>query len=137
MKYILIVFVAFLSSCSNTQNYNNDRVSMVDKTINYPFKITDVKSALNQNGFLEVQVNGFNKNTSYKALEYRVDWLDNRGFSIYSNQNNRWFGFPVFRNQIFNFNPIAPSVKAVDFRIFIRDPNKNTYNPYNSQKGEI
>jgi uncharacterized protein YcfL len=111
---------------------------MVDGTdFNYPFIITNVHSAKNHNGFLEVQVEGLNKNKHYTTLEYRVEWLDARGFKIHSMQDNRWFAFPVFRNQTFTFNPIAYTLDAIDFKIFIRDPKHNTYNAYNSQQGEI
>ena len=132
----LTLFSLLIIGCEGIAPYKNSRVNMVDERQNYPYQLTNVQNASNHNGFLEVQVQGFNKNKSQDLLEYRVDWLDNRGFVILTHTNNRWFEFSIFRSQNFTINLTAPSIKAVDFRVYIRDSKDNSYNVYNSQNKE-
>lgn len=132
----LAFFSLLIVGCESIAPYKNSRVNMVDEKQNYPYRLTNVTSAINHNDFLEVQIQGFNKNKSQDLLEYRVDWMDNRGFVILTHTNNRWFEFSVFKNQNFTINIVAPTIKATDFRVYIRDSKDNVYNAYNSQNKE-
>lgn len=133
-KYLSILVAMFLAGCLQPQVITPNRVTMVDQRFNYPFVVTEVKTFINSGGLMEVQAQGFNQKKYYKTLEYRISWYNQHGTSIFSSRNNIWSEFPVFRNQDFEFVAVAPNTKAKDFKIYIRDPEKNSYNVYTSKK---
>ncbi|MCG8563777.1 MAG: YcfL family protein [Desulfobacterales bacterium] len=120
--YPLIVLVGLslmLAACA-TKPPVDPRVSLVGGPLFV--ELTQVNSRLNSEGFLEVQVTGRNKTQNYKKLEYRVEWLDQSGFSLPSTIT-RWVPFPGFEGSQFRFNAVASHAKARDFRILIRKGN--------------
>ena len=107
---------------------------MIDGSwMGYPFKLTEVKSVINSSGLMEVQVSGKSKEKNHKTLEYQIKWLDRKGMMVHSDRANYWRQFPVFRKQDFSFVTVAPSSAAHRFKIYIRDPQENTYEVYDSE----
>jgi hypothetical protein len=74
---------------------------------------------INSGGLLVIQVTGVNQTTSYKKLEYKIEWIDQNGFVI-PTILSRWTEFPAFENTGFRFKAVAPKTTATDFRILIR-----------------
>ena len=96
------------------------KARIIDSSLAYEISITGVKSLINAGGLMEVQLTGINSTSSYKKLEYRIEWLDNSGFMI-ETVMSRWTDFPAYGNSVFGFRAVAPKAAAVDFRINIRE----------------
>lgn len=96
------------------------KVTVIDSFLDNEITITRIKSLINTGGLMEVELTGLNNSSSYKKLEYRIEWFDNNGFSI-DTVMSRWTDFPAYGNSEFRFRAVAPKAAAVDFRIRIRE----------------
>jgi uncharacterized protein YcfL len=120
-KTYMMVFLCSawsISGCATTQPVDS-RVTIIDKFISPSISITEVLSRIDQSGLLEVQVTGFNRSSSYKKLEYRIDWLDSNGFKI-KTILSRWILISAYEHSEFRFKAVAPKSSASNFRILIR-----------------
>jgi uncharacterized protein YcfL len=97
----------------------SQRITIIDNFLATDISVTDVSSAINSSGFMEVQVTGINKTDFYKQLEYKIEWLDLNGLKI-STIMSRWTRFPAHENSEFRFKAVAPKTTATDYRILIR-----------------
>ena len=86
-------------------------------------EIKDVKAGRNSADILVVQVSGYNKAASIKRFDYKVEWLDEKGFVIDS-QASKWLPMSSRPKSSFSFSAAAPSKDAVDFKIDTRKPIK-------------
>jgi len=121
--YTVLFFSAwFLFGCATKTQPIDPSVKIIDEFISPSVSITEVSSRIDQSGLLKVQVTGFNRSSSYKKLEYRIEWLDEHGFIIKSILS-RWTQIPAFEKSEFRFNAVAPKTSASDFRILIRRGN--------------
>jgi hypothetical protein len=81
--------------------------------------VNNVKEARTPEGYLEVQVSGFNQSQFKKIFEYRPDWLDNNGLQI-DTVMSKWMTMSVPAKSGFLFKVTAPSADANDYRINTR-----------------
>ena len=86
-------------------------------------EINDVRTYRNNGGIMVLQVSGYNKATSIKRFDYKVEWLDESGFTIES-QASKWLPMSARPKSSFSFSAAAPSKDAVDFKIDTRKPIK-------------
>jgi len=70
-------------------------------------------------GFMEVYIQGYNKSPSVKRFEYKVEWLDSQGLII-ETTTSTWLPVSAKGKSTFQFKAVAPTRKAVDFRINTR-----------------
>jgi uncharacterized protein YcfL len=90
--------------------------------------VNEVKEVRTPEGFLEVQVSGFNESQWTKQLDYKPEWLDSNGITIDSVQS-KWMTKSVPAKSDFRFKVIAPSPAAADYRIGTRlTKNMEKYN---------
>ncbi len=115
---LVLLSVLLLTSCVAVRPID-PRVTVIDKFLSSEISISNVSTAVNSGGLLEVQVVGVNLTASYKKLESKVEWIDKKGFII-STILSRWTEFPAFENAEFRFKAVAPKITATDFRILIR-----------------
>ncbi len=71
------------------------------------------------NGFLEIQIKGFNKAYDVRRFEYRVEWLDQSGMVI-PTKTSVWVPVSAMPKSDVTFQFIAPRKEAVDFKINTR-----------------
>jgi hypothetical protein len=82
-------------------------------------RVNNIKEARTPEGFLQVQVSGYNESAFKKVFDYRVDWLDGNGMVIESVMS-KWMTVSVMSKSTFGFKVTAPSAKAADYRINTR-----------------
>ncbi|MEN8126559.1 MAG: YcfL family protein [Planctomycetota bacterium] len=70
-------------------------------------------------GFLDVQMKGYNKAYGIKRFDYRVEWLDANGMVI-PTKTSVWVPVSAMGKSEVTFRFIAPRKEAVDFRINTR-----------------
>lgn len=116
---ILILLSVFLLTSCVTARPVDPRVIIIDNFLASDISISNVSSMINSGGLLVIQVTGVNQTTSYKKLEYKIEWIDQNGFVI-PTILSRWTEFPAFENTGFRFKAVAPKTTATDFRILIR-----------------
>jgi len=81
--------------------------------------VDNVKEVRTPEGFLEVQVSGYNQSMFKKQFEYKAEWLDTNGMTIDSVMS-KWMPKSVPAKSSFSFKVIGPSPRAVDYRINTR-----------------
>jgi uncharacterized protein YcfL len=81
--------------------------------------VDNVKEARSPEGFIEVQVSGYNQSMFKKQFDYKTEWLDGNGMVIESVMS-KWMTVSVMPKTTFSFKVIAPSPKAADYRINTR-----------------
>jgi len=104
----------------DTAQHADSKATIIDSFLAYEISITRVKTLTNKGELMEVQLTGVNNTSSYKKLEYKIEWLDKNGFLI-ETVMSRWTAFPAYGNSEFGFRAIAPATAATDFRIKIRE----------------
>jgi len=84
-------------------------------------KITDMR-AVHRDGLLRIQVTVSNASSANERLFYRFRWLDADGFTVW--EEEPWKPEIVYGRQNKVLNGIAPTFKAVDFRLEVQSPNQ-------------
>jgi len=82
-------------------------------------EITEVIEARTPQGFLDVQMRGYNKAYGTKRFDYRVEWLDSNGMVI-PTKTSVWIPVSALEKSEVSFRFIAPRMGAVDFSINTR-----------------
>jgi len=113
-----LIFIS-LGACANRQKVLDSRVTFIDDHWLSSIELVSVHPVINKQGNLSVQVTGVNSSTSYESLEYRVEWISERGFLI-PTILTRWTEFPSFESAEFTFIATSPTDKAASFKILIR-----------------
>lgn len=73
-----------------------------------------------ENGFLTVKVQLSNTRTKNKMMYYRFAWLGNDGFPVADEET--WKTLSLYGAQSTFLPAIAPTPKAVDFRLEVKTP---------------
>jgi uncharacterized protein YcfL len=120
--FLTLFFSLFFSACVQTEP-KSTIATITDKCVLSDFSIKDIKGIKQSDGFMKSQIIGKNESNSYKQLEYKIVWLDKNGFVIKSILSN-WRKVSADANQPFYITNTSPSTKADDFRIYIRQNNK-------------
>jgi uncharacterized protein YcfL len=146
LKYsILIICIGglFLGGCASKpvdERINVDQGvgsdTLTDNIITRPFayvisallghgiEITEVIENRTPEGYLDVQMRGYNKAHGIKRFDYRVEWLDANGMVI-PTKTSVWIPVSAMGKSEVTFRFIAPNKDVVDFRLNTRK-NKNT-----------
>ena len=82
-------------------------------------EITEAVTKRNDAGFLELHINGYNRSYKTKRFRYRVEWLDEGGLLIQS-KTSVWLRTSAMGKSPFSFKAVAPTPKAVNFRMDTR-----------------
>ena len=136
--FIVCIVVLVLGGCSSKKS--DERINMgkgvgshtlTDNIITRPFayvisallgegvEITEVIEAKTPEGYLDVQMKGYNKAHGIKRFDYRVEWLDINGMVI-PTKTSVWIPVSAMGKSEVTFRFIAPRKEAVDFRINTR-----------------
>jgi len=86
-------------------------------------EITDVQKRINQGGFAEIFILGYNKSPQKKTFEVKVEWVDSDGMMI-DTQTTAWQMVSAMGHSNFSYKSVAPRTEAVDFRIDTRKIRK-------------
>ncbi|MHC4124057.1 MAG: DUF1425 domain-containing protein [Planctomycetota bacterium] len=79
-------------------------------------EITQAITRRNNTGFLELNVNGYNRSYQTKRFRYRVEWLDENGLLIQS-KTSVWLPMSAMGKSPFSLKVVAPTPKATNFRM--------------------
>jgi len=82
-------------------------------------EITEAVTRRNKAGILELYVNGHNRSYKTRRFKYRVEWLDENGLLIQT-KTSVWLRTSAMGKSPFSFKVVAPTPKAVNFRMDTR-----------------
>jgi len=82
-------------------------------------EITEAVTRRNKAGILELYVSGFNRSYKTRRFKYRVEWLDENGLLIQT-KTSVWLRMSAMGKSPFSFKVVAPTPKAVNFRMDTR-----------------
>lgn len=82
-------------------------------------EVNRVTSWTNRDGFMELEVRGYNQSHDVRRFLYRVEWLDSNGVVIGS-KATAWLQNSSMGKSPFTIRAVAPTTTAVDFRINTR-----------------
>jgi hypothetical protein len=74
---------------------------------------------VNQDGFMVLEVSGYNRSFDRRVFEYKVEWLDSAGMVIDST-TSKWMQTSAMGKSPFVIKAVAPRKNAVDFRMNTR-----------------
>ena len=84
----------------------------------------EVKQAVthvNKDGFMELEVSGYNRSFNPLRFEYKVEWLDRSGMVV-DTTTSKWMLTSAAGKSDFAIKSVAPRKEAVDFRMNTRKP---------------
>jgi len=93
--------------------------NFVSVMIGEGIEVSDVKERRTGEGFLQIQVSGYNHFIKRKLFDYKVVWLDEDGMVI-DTAMSRWIPKSAMPKSAFSFTAIAPNPRAVSWRINTR-----------------
>ena len=136
--YILLVAIALgLPACYQPkdqrvnvkQDIRSDTLenNIVTKPVVHAFSFLigegiEIKRAVtykNKDGFMELEVSGYNRSFNPLRFEYKVEWLDSAGLVIDST-TSKWLLTSAAGKSDFAIKSVAPRTGAVDFRLNTR-----------------
>ena len=136
--FIMCIVALVLGGCASKPS--DERINMgkgvgghtlTDNIITRPFayvisallgegvEITEVIENQTPEGYLDVQMRGYNKAHGIKRFDYRVEWLDSNGMII-PTKTSVWVPVSAMGKSEVTFRFIAPRKEAVDFTINTR-----------------
>lgn len=120
---VALLSLSIFSGCTQTQGPNPSVVTIHEKCATDTLEIIDIKGQKRADGFMQIQVVGRNNANEYQKLEYKIVWLDGNGFVIKSILS-KWREASADAKQEFYITNISPNAKANDFKLYIRQNNK-------------
>jgi uncharacterized protein YcfL len=122
LLFLMITAFIFINAC--THNIIKDSsIIIIDDVLSHDIKIEEVTTHINKNEILEIQIAGSYSGRKYKKLEYRVEWFDENQIMIDTILSS-WKSTPLYRKSYFSFKAVAPSARAKEFRVLIRESIK-------------
>ena len=76
---------------------------------------------VNKDGFMELEVSGYNKSFNTLRFEYKVEWLDSSGMVV-DTVASKWLLTSAAGKSNFAIKSVATRQNAVDFRMNTRKP---------------
>ncbi|MCP1521180.1 uncharacterized protein YcfL [Pseudomonas migulae] len=113
-KLIAVVILALLAGCATTA------ASKVVALGNLRDIEIDAMRVARENGFITVNTQLSNTSSNNKTFYYRFAWLDPDGFPVAEEET--WKSQMMYGEQTRFIQAIAPTPKAVDFRLEINTP---------------
>ncbi|MGA2173246.1 MAG: YcfL family protein [Sedimentisphaerales bacterium] len=74
---------------------------------------------VNKDGFMELEIDGYNRSFDTRRFEYKVEWLDGSGMVIDST-TSKWLQTSAAGKSPFAIKAVAPRTSAADFRMNTR-----------------
>ena len=82
-------------------------------------EVNRITTATTPEGFMVLEIRGYNKSHDIRRFEYRVEWLDPSGMSI-GTKTSTWLMNSAMGKSDWTIRTIAPRKDAVDYRINTR-----------------
>lgn len=106
---------------SEPSTVQDERV-VTDWSLRTKANVREIREGFAANGLLKIQAEIYNGRRSRKKVNYRFDWIDESGLVIDTNLS-RWTSLSLAGKEAIWVSAIAPTPRAVDFRLKLIEPN--------------
>ena len=123
---VAFVLVAFAGGCTNTvrsmapapppSEIAYEQV-ITDPIVNAFAHVVSVREARSAGGYLQVQVDIYNKLPWRKSVNYRFEWMDAAGMVLSSSPADVWLLVVMEAKGTSTLQSTAPTSAAADFRL--------------------
>jgi uncharacterized protein YcfL len=120
MSLFIFIFGIILGGCSTVQLL--DRRIIVSDDIASDVHIVDVRCRKTNSNYNTIQANVKNLTSAELPLQWKVVWFDINGIEIDS-ITSTWNDYAIQPGDIIALKHTAPSLDAIDARIYIRQMN--------------
>jgi uncharacterized protein YcfL len=110
----------FLYGCSTVRVY--DKRIIVSEDIESDIHVVDVRCVKSNSAYSVIQANVRNLTSDELSLQWKTVWFDSNGMEIDS-ITSAWNDYAIQPGDIKALKHTAPSLEAVDARIYIRPMN--------------
>lgn len=132
-QYLLILLALLGTGCAAVNsveraqpranpNYIADKRIEPDVSLSKSAQIVRVQETTVGNGLLKIQVELYNTRKRRCDIQYRFEWIDESGFLIDSVMT-RWTPLSIAAQESILISGVAPTPRAVDFRLKLIEPN--------------
>ncbi len=119
-KIIAVVALALLAGCATPPPEPGSAASNVVAMGKLKNIVVGAMRVARENGFMTVNVQLSNTSFNNKTFYYRFAWLGPEGFPVAEEET--WKSQMMYGEQTSFIQAIAPTAKAVDFRLEIKTP---------------
>lgn len=120
LKVLAVVALALLAGCATPPPEPGSAASKVVSMGKLKNIVVGAMRVARENGFLTVNVQLSNTSYNNKTMYYRFAWLGPEGFPV--GEEETWKSLTLYGTQTSFLPTIAPTPKAVDFRLEIKTP---------------
>lgn len=99
-----------------------DERVVTDLSLRTKANVREIREGYAASGLLKVQAEIYNGRYARKRVNYRFDWIDESGLIIDTNLS-RWTPLSLAGKEAIWVSGIAPTPRAVDFRLKLIEPN--------------
>ncbi len=129
LSFIIILIFSFFTGCTQNQVDLTPRISdphilIENQSLHDWLKLERVNYFKRKDDLLVVEVKFRNLSQSNERLAYKIDWIDENGFTQKSILS-RWIISEVEQKRSFIIRGIAPSIKIKDFEIRLQKPSSD------------
>ena len=137
---VLLITITALSGCVQNQvdlkpRIMDSHILTENSNLNKWLELEKVNYFKRKDSLLVVEARFKNLSSSNKNVAYKIDWIDENGFTQKSILS-RWIVSEVEGNRSFVINGISPSVKVSDFEIRLQEASSDDKNRKNSYHSE-
>ena len=137
---VLLITITALSGCVQNQvdlkpRIIDSHIIIENSRLNDWLELEKVNYFKRKDSLLVVEARFKNLSSSNKNVAYKIDWIDENGFTQKSILS-RWIVSEVEGNRSFVINGISPSVKVSDFEIRLQEASSDDKNRKNSYHSE-
>lgn len=123
-QLFIVLLVLSLAACSTASRLTPEIAARIHiaESARTTVYILDVHESYLRDGIRQLAISGKAKNLEPIKIRYRVVWFDESGAPI-KTAVSAWKSMRMVQGKLFDLRVVAPSTKAVDYRIeFERSP---------------
>lgn len=119
---VCLFFSIGLPGCVNNPSKTllNDQRLVVHSSLNRGISFEQIIDRLNNAGFTEVQLSGYNASSSIRKVEYRITWFDEQGMAI-KTILSRWNKTTLVNKNPFYIHFVSPQNNISSYVIQIQE----------------
>jgi uncharacterized protein YcfL len=108
-----------VAGCKTTNTVSSTQRIITDPILDLDASAAQVRTSRVAGDLLQAQVDLYNTWITEQDVKYKWEWIDAAG-NVLPNATSTWAGINIAAKQTYTLTAVAPSPRAVDFRLQIR-----------------
>ncbi len=114
-----LVAALAVAGCKTTNTVTSTQRIITDPILDLDASAAQVRTSRAPGDLLQAQVDLYNTWITEQNVKYKWEWIDAAG-NVLPNATSTWVGMNIAAKQTTTLTAIAPSPRAVDFRLQLR-----------------